>query len=332
MRRWNPRVLFSALTLAAVLGGVVPAAQAAPVDLLVASDLTNNVKRYDGATGAYLGDFVSAGPTGQLHPHALTIGPDGNLYVSGGGVNGGGPTQDVKRYDGTTGAFIDVFTSGHGTSNTDIIFGPDGNLYGSAFGDNYVYRVDGSTGATLGTIGAGSPLSGPAGLAFGSDGKLYVGSFNTGQVLRFDGTTGAFLGVFATTPGAVSIGDVTFGPDGNLYGFVNDDVLRFNGTTGASLGSFLPPLAPHPGSANGFLAFGPDGNLYVADFDNDRVLRYQGNTGAFIDTFASGGGLDGPRGLAFIPEPATGALVGLGLMALASRRRRSSGPPRERGA
>jgi hypothetical protein len=37
----------------------------------------------------------------------------------------------------------------------------------------------------------------------------------------------------------------------------------------------------------------------VSSFNNDRVLRYNETTGAFINTFASGGGLDGPRSLVF---------------------------------
>ena len=47
------------------------------------------------------------------------------------------------------------------------------------------------------------------------------------------------------------------------------------------------------------MVFGPDGNLYVSSGDSDEVLRYDGTTGAFIDSFASGGGLDSPFGLAF---------------------------------
>ncbi len=311
---WRSRVVAVAVLVG--VGGVVRAAEAAPIDLLVNSDLTNEVKRYDGTTGAYIGNFVS-GASAQAAPRGLTFGPDGNLYVGGGGSN-----PSVKRFDGSTGAFIDVVTSGYPPQINDILFGPDGDLYGSVFSNDHVFRVDVATGTLLGTIGAGSPLDGPAGLAFGSDGNLYVGSWNTFQVLRFDGTSGAYLGVFATTAPGINIGDVIFAPNGDLLAFVQGDVLRFDGTTGAPLGSFLLPVDPHPGDPNGFLAFGPDpdAHLYLSDFQNDRVLRYDGTTGAFIDSFAVGGGLDGPRGLAFIPEPGAGALLGVGIVALAMLR------------
>ncbi len=45
------------------------------------------------------------------------------------GLAGEPIVSDIKRYDGTTGAFIDTFASvGLGFAG-DLVFGPDGNLY-----------------------------------------------------------------------------------------------------------------------------------------------------------------------------------------------------------
>jgi hypothetical protein len=73
-------------------------------NLYVVSELTNNVLRYDGSTGDFLGVFVAAGSGGLRTPHGLAFGPDNNLYVVSNG------TSTVLRYDGSTGAFLGVFT------------------------------------------------------------------------------------------------------------------------------------------------------------------------------------------------------------------------------
>ncbi len=106
--------LLTALALALVLLLPRPAA----ADLLVLSNHTNEVLRYDGRTGAFLGAFVSAGSGGLDDPGDLTFGPDGNLYV------GSFATDEVLRYDGATGAFLDAFVSA-GSGGLDAPQRPD---------------------------------------------------------------------------------------------------------------------------------------------------------------------------------------------------------------
>lgn len=94
----------------------------------------------------------------------ITFGPDGNLYVSG--INSG----NVVRYDGTTGAFIDVFVpAGRGglTRGADYLtFGPDGNLYVDSQATHNTLRYNGTTGAFLDDFAVVSGLGTPKGLAF----------------------------------------------------------------------------------------------------------------------------------------------------------------------
>src|SRR5262249_56178530 len=100
--------------------------------------LDNTVKRYNGATGAFIDTFASGG--GLRFPGGITFGPDGNLYVTSGFSN------SVLRYDGKTGAFLDAFATGGGLSvPTGLVFGPDGNL-------SKGLRFGGRTGAAIGTF------------------------------------------------------------------------------------------------------------------------------------------------------------------------------------
>ncbi|NNF56684.1 MAG: hypothetical protein HKN04_00440 [Rhodothermaceae bacterium] len=54
-------------------------AQSMTPDLLVSSRNTNSVKRYDGTTGTYLGDFVAPGAGGIAAPQDVALGLDGAL-------------------------------------------------------------------------------------------------------------------------------------------------------------------------------------------------------------------------------------------------------------
>src|SRR5262249_5969919 len=111
-----------------------------------------------GRTGAF---FVTPGSGGLNTPYgSLVFGTDGNLYVSSFASN------NVLRYDGTTGDFIDTFVpaGSGGLSHTHgLVFGPDGSLYVVSQGTNNVLRYDGTTGSFLGVfvpnVGLGNGLT-----------------------------------------------------------------------------------------------------------------------------------------------------------------------------
>jgi hypothetical protein len=86
----------------------------------------------------------------------MAFGSDGNLYVSG------NLSDNVVRFDGTTGAFLGEFATGIVGAN-GIAFGPDGNLYVAAeFGDAIV-RVNGTNGTFIDNFAI---VTGPIGILF----------------------------------------------------------------------------------------------------------------------------------------------------------------------
>lgn len=273
-------------------------------ELLVASSKTDSVIRY-GTAGEFLQEFaIPPDVETPDYPVDTIIGPDGNLYVSGWN------SDDVLRYDATTGAFIDEFVTA-GSNGLDtaagLAFGPDGNLYVASRLTSEVLRFNGTTGAFIDAfvIAGSGGLNEAEGLAFGPDGHLYVSDYEDDKVFKYDGTTGVFLAEFVTNgSGGLNFAeDLTFGPDNNLYVADNNSVIRYNGTTGAFIDKFVSNASGGLNFASG-LVFGPDGHLYVGSWGTDNVLRYDGTTGAFIDEYisAGSGGLAETDYLTFLPE------------------------------
>ena len=167
---------FTAATVvtAALLCAPMHSAQAA---FLVGNTTGNNVSKYDEITGAFLGNFIAAGAGGLTNPDDLTFGPDGNLYVSSAASN---TTGQILRYNGQTGAFIDVFAQGGGMARPyGSAFGPDGNLYVASFRGDQILKYNGATGAYMSVFAQGNGtaaglLNGPNDLSFGPDGALYI--------------------------------------------------------------------------------------------------------------------------------------------------------------
>jgi sugar lactone lactonase YvrE len=348
----QPRVarLASAAGLALALLAAPPDDAAAA--FLVGNTQGNNVSMFDETSGAYIGDFIAAGSGGLVSPDDLTYGPDGNLYVSS---SSGTTTGQILRYDGRTGAFIDVFAQGGGMARPyGVAFGPDGLLYVASFRSDQILRYDGTSGAFVDVFAAGNGtagglLNGPNDLHFGADGSLYVttqGSVADGaggisykfdsEVLRYDIATGAGSVVASgltafPSGGFVSLLGVAFGPDGRLY--TSDfagGIRSFDAASGALLQSIeLDGLfGAGTGSIVGNFAFGGDGALYASVFKNfDTTVT--GIARCVVDTgecslFADGSDiLLRPIGFAVtpVPEPAAALLMVLGLAALWGRQR-----------
>lgn len=281
--------------LAATQGGVLD--NTLGVSAASAQDLTGREAVLGQLTRSTV-EFVASASGGLNAPVGAAFGPDGNLYVAGRDNNA------VLRFDGATGAYLNVFASGGNLSLPEgLVFGPDstgdsiGELYVASRGLDAVLRYNGATGAYIDRfVASGSGgLNDPHGLAFGPDGNLYIPNRDTGEVLQYDGASGAFLGVFTTGGPSNNYVDLTFGPDDNLYvSGSSNTVNRYNGLTGEFIDEFVTAGSGGLFAPRG-LTFGPDGDLYVGQSARgNQVFRYDSN-GAFVESFiAPSAGLDEP--------------------------------------
>jgi sugar lactone lactonase YvrE len=211
------------------------------------------------------------------------------------------PTDEVLKYDPTTGAFLGVLVAaGAGGLNgpDGVAYGPDGNVYvNSQANGGQVLRFDSQTGAFLGVFAAGGGLTVPTDIKFGPDGRLYVAD-RFGPIYRYDGSTGAFIDRFDLGGGLTDAIDLVFGPTGDLFVGAGTRVARFQAGSGTYLGDFVPAGSGGLVSTWG-LAFTPAGDLLVADYYGFAVRRYDGTTGAPLGTFGTGApGPITPDGLA----------------------------------
>ena len=234
------------------------------------------ILRYSGVSGAFLDALVIDDPstadldeTGGLHrPFGFEFGPDGMLYVAS------FLSDQILRYDGETGVFIDVFASGNAQPGgvngpSGLLFGPDGALYVTTQGSvavegepdfslglpSQVLRFDVSTRSSV-VFASPEPAAESGGVVRLSDlkinptnGDLYVSDF-AGGVLRYELGSATLVDRISTNytgtqPSNNFVGGLAFGGNDDLFvtGFDHRDgannvgaILKFNPETGSSIG------------------------------------------------------------------------------------------------
>lgn len=266
--------------------------------VLVSSYRSNDIKVYDGCSGAFVQAMEGGGLSG---PQAIREGSDGYLYVVSEGNN------RIIRFDARTLAFVDVFvddTSGVLRGPTALDFGPGGDLYVGGFASNNVVRYDADTGQQKGVfLSAGSGVQGiDAGMGFAPDGTLYVPGFDSRNVLRF-GPGGQALSPLASgitqprmilfDPGTDRILVSAWG-DNRVHQFRLSD----NGFERSLVDSYTRPTG---------LALHTDGSLLVTSDQVNGVTRFNASTGERLGTFirSGAGGLDGATFIHVLDGPVT---------------------------
>lgn len=273
----------------------------------VGDNTSGAILRFDGKTGAFLNRFDRGGML--MRPYGSAFGPDGNLYVSS------FRSDQILRYGGTTGDFIDVFAAGTGTANG--LNGPNDLLFNDS-GDLYV--------TTQGSV---------------ADGKGEISYQFPSQILRYNIFTAPTATVFdepAVAPGSfgfVSLLGLGFGTQDDLVvtDFANA-IRRYDLKTGSLINQFS---SSYPGFM-GNIAIDPSGNLYTPGFDflsnnigavsrfdpSGNPLPSAGESGSIL--IPATATLNRPIGIAYTPikVPESGTVLGvLSVAVLGLRLRRA---------
>ena len=233
---------------------------------------------FDGASGKSLDQW---GAGSMVMPHGLSIGPDGNVWITDAGL------EQVLRFTpqgkltlaiGTRGVTGDDAT--HFGRPTDIAFLDNHLLVSDGYLNGRVAEYD-LDGHFLGQFGTKGPEPGqfkvPHSIAV-ADGWIVVADRENGRIEAFD-KSGKLLADW-TEPGRGHPYAVKPMPDGQWVSLEGRDdhdrqgiVLRLYTASGKLERSFAVASVPGDKSRGHDLAVGPDGAIYIADVTGERVVK-----------------------------------------------------------
>jgi hypothetical protein len=307
------RLLLCLLCGVTALAGAIPAG--AVYDYLVADYGSNRVLRYD-AGGNFLGVFANVYRPTTVYADAL-----GNVYVGSYYTNG---TSQFLRFD-INGNLTKTYATSTGWIGGAIV-DASGVVYASDNQQNKVYffKPDDTSGVLpLGSL----TLATPMGMALDSQDRLYVAS--NGHILRWDADRLNVVSI-VQNPRLNSVAIVKIGNteairaarnDGQTSGYYLGWDIDGNWTgpyvetqgVPQWMNSMLIPDLTNPSS---FLLVGSTGIVHY----DISVFPYAKTT--FIPI--GSGGLSAPYGITqLVPEPATLAVLGGGLLSAAGIFRRT---------
>ena len=289
--------LFTTLAASAFAVG---SAQAA---ILVSSGSWN---RLYSDTGTVLQSYTEADANYQGN----TVDLAGNVYFADFGFG-------IKKYNGTTGAFI-------GNTTDNSFYGAGWPLFGITAKTGTDLMASYNLGANAHFVGLNtsatntqvsiSPAYGPSyeGLNYSQEvGVLYATTSNGGGLLQYFDATGNYMNGVAvgTAPKGVVRDDFN---DMHYIADFGGTVWRWNGVNAPSV--FISGLT----NAYGVTAVG-DGDIWVSDFGTGNLNRY--NSSGLLQSSFNVGANATYITYTTIPEPGAALLGGMGLLALLRRRR-----------
>jgi streptogramin lyase len=164
-----------------------------------------------------------------------------------------------------------------GSVPTQIVEGPDGNMWFTEQGANKIGRMTPTGGLTEYSVAGADPGGLPWGIVVGPDNNLWFTEFcftgNTcGEIGRIS-TTGT-MKLFPAAPGTPALNDplgITLGPDRNLW-FTDAGTGNIGYSTVSGAIKQFSVVTPKLDALK-FITAGPDGNLWFTEEAYDKIGR-----------------------------------------------------------
>jgi sugar lactone lactonase YvrE len=255
-------------------------------------------------------------PDGATGPEGITVGSDGNVYVTTFGFNRAGPVGGAGKlyvFDDDGRLLRQVSVSGTSSHLLGIAFHPTTHaLLVIDFGNATVRSVDPQTGSSSVFMPPPSAGNGLNALTFDASGNVYVSDSFQGTIWK-TGPGGGPATAWVTHPLLTTTGVPPFGANGLAFNRTGNTLFVAN--TGNDQIVKIPVVAGIPGTPEVFvnsingadgLVIDRDANIWVAANQSDEIVVVD-PTGKAI---AKLGDFDGvsrqgvPRGLLFPASPA----------------------------
>ncbi len=260
-------------------------------------------------------------PTANAGPFGITAGPDGNVWFTEHGANGGQPPKPIGQimpngHINEFAASTEVPMTSKLSTPDSITTGPDGNLW---FTDPANDDLGKMTPAGVYTPEAtGQALIGARGIAAGPDHNLYVVVPGPPTVIAEVSTAGVVLGKSPIVgkdllnhpagpdDAASNPQQITAGPDGNMWFTETNtgNIGRVNLKDGQNPHT-ITEFASGPGTAPRGIVAGPDGKIWFTQTGPappERIGHIDIDGGNYQQTDKSSGTTGDPEGIAVGPD------------------------------
>lgn len=161
-----------------------------------------------------------------------------------------------------------------------MIFDSDGNLFGSNFAGNSVYKVTPNGDYSVFVSG----LANPNGLAFDSQGNLFIVEYSANVIHKY-ASDGSLIQSYPVTDGFPSNIIKSFDSDDMIFTNVSDQSINKLSVDG----SITKIYAGNPIDIPVGLTYDDNGNLYIGNYLDRKIYKLQENQVEYVATIPDSG-------------------------------------------